>query len=333
MNDENKTVVPEATPEEAKAETPKAPPKAPKTPPKPKVAIAPTNFTIPLKDIILPKHWNREAAGNLTSLITSMKTLGQLVALTVRPAEKEGQYILTDGRRRYMAMKEAGIKEAFVTFTSGDDTHATLEGIVVNLNREGNTAIESAMVFKELLDSGMANQDIAKACGVSGAYVSQHVNLLNLPVPAQEAVRKGFLSLSQCRALVRLDLSKENHVEKFEKAYEKAINGTSATDLDMYVQAFLDKEKAKVHAEKAKEDAKNPKKTKKAEKEEPTRGRPVKIKDYTELKTQINPVNKTTLFDYLQANSERLAKTTSDLNRHYLKGVRDGLELAAGLRE
>lgn len=292
-------------------------------------ATPPANFMVPLKNIILPPAWNRESAGNLNSLVTSMKTVGQLVALTVRPSDKEGQYELVDGRRRYMAMKEAGVKEAFVSFTTGDNAKIMTESIAANLNRENHTLIELATGFKSLIDAGVPNQEIAKICGVSSAFVSQHVGVLNLPEPALEAVRKKYLSLSHCRHLTRLDLSKENHVHKFEKLYEAAINGTSATDIEIKVQAFLDKEKGKVVEEKEKDTKTSKKKAPTKEKEK--LGRPVKSKDYTELKAKINPVNKTTLIECLNANEERLAKSTSKLNQKFLQGVRCGLEMAAGL--
>lgn len=277
------------------------------------------NFIVPLSDIVLSKTWNRDNPGNINSLATSIKAIGQLVALVVKPTEKEGKYLLVDGRRRYMALKEAGIKDAFVTFTTGDEAEDKAKGLVANLNREGHAPMEIAVVFKELLDSGMKNQEIAKMHGVSGGYVSQHTNLLNLPEHAQDAVKKGWLTPSQSRALLRLNLEDPKHSNKFDTLLDKAVNGMSAQEIEERVVAFLDKE-GKTKPPKKKGTTKG-------------RGRPPKTKNYEDLKAEIKPVNKTTLVGYLQANEERLSNSTAKMTQRYLKGVRDGLELAAGLKE
>lgn len=292
------------------------------------------NLKIPLTNISLPESWNRDKGRNINSLVTSLKAVGQLVAVVVKPdPKKEGKYILVDGRRRYMAMKEAKIKDVIATITTSDVTDTAI-GLTANLNREGHTPLELARTFKQLTDEGMSNQEIAAMHGRTSGFISQHIKLLKLPDQAREAIDKNYLSLSQARALLRLDLTKTPHVKKFERFYTKAIDGTPAQEIEDGIGNFITKEKEKQAAEapKGKEVGKK-KNTKNVSKTTKGRGRPPKVKDYADVKDKIKPLSKTELLDCLTSTEERRARTSSKSVLKYLEGKRDGLEVAARLRE
>ncbi len=294
-----------------------------------------TNFKVPLKDLVLPKEWNRDSAEGIEKLALSLKTVGQLVPLIVTPIKgKKGKYDLKDGMRRVMAMKSLSWKEAFVSFSEGTGTTAKLQGIVANLSREGHSSPEIANVFSALVKEGMKHQDIAKACCKTGGFVSQHLDLLKLPEEHLSAISKGTLLFSQARELVKLlKTNKPSHQKKFDALVQRALNGLPAAEISQTIVAFLAKEDAKAkEALKKNPKATDPKKGKKKKKDSP-RGRPVKLKDYDKLRPKISPVNKTTLVTYLKNAEERRSKSTAKQNQVYLRGMRDGLELAAGLRE
>jgi len=293
-----------------------------------------TNFKVPLKNLVLPKHWNRDSADGIEKLALSIKTCGQLVALVVTPIKgKKDKYELKDGMCRVMAMKSLGFKEAFVSFSEGTGTTSRLQSIVANLAREGHSPTELAVVFSALVEDGMRHQDIAKACTKTSGFVSQHLDLLKLPVEYLNAISQGTLLFSQARELIKLlKTGKPSHNKKFEALAQRALKGLSAPDIGQNIVAFLAKEEAKAKEAAAKDqDSTSPKKDKK--KKGSVRGRPAKVKDYEKLRAKITPVNKTTLMTYLANTEERRAKTTAKQNQTYLRGMRDGLELAAGLRE
>lgn len=326
-----------------KKETPKkVPPK--KDPPK-KVSPIPKgapsrNFVVSLSDIELPDKWNREKPGNLGSLTTSLKTIGQIVALVVSDhPTKKGKYFLRDGRRRYMALQDLKVKEAVVTFTDGDETEMYTKSLVANINREGHNPLEIAHAFFVLTEGGRNNRDIARACGVSEGHVSQHLSLLDLDISVQKAIAKDVISMSQARVLCKVN--EEEHSNFFFRLFEQMVSkGLSAQESDDKTKAYLDrfkqrqKEKAEEQEVKDVEGGKTPSKGSGPKKPEKKVGRPeTQVPTYDGRVKEIMPASKTTLVAYLNGHSERLSRASSDKTKNFLKGVLHGLELASGLKE
>lgn len=333
QNDDTTTPV-AATPKPTPAE-PTAPKKKEAAPKKETALTRVSNFTVSLTDIELPGHWNREKPGNLGVLQTSLKTVGQIVAMVVRPhPTKKGKYLLVDGRRRYMALQELKVKEAVVTFSNGEIEMDRLKALIANTNREGHNPLEIALEYSAAKESGMNNRDIARACGVSEGYVSQHLALIELDATVQKAIAKEAITLSQARVLNKVNT--EEHSTYFYKLFDKMLNGMDAQSADEDAKAYLDryaqKEKEKAAAKKAKDKAEGkPPKNEAPEKKKP--GRPeTKIPDYEDRKADISLVNKTTLLGYMNGTAERLSRATADKTKWQLKGILIGLEMAAGLR-
>lgn len=333
VTDENTQKAPEKKPAPKKAPAPKAKAAAPANN---------VNFVVKLTDIELPAKWNREKPGNLGSLTTSLKTIGQIVAMVVKPhPDKNGKYILVDGRRRYMALQDLKVKEAVVTFTDGDETEMYTKSLVANINREGHNPMEIANAFSELIEGGMNNRNIARACGVSEGHVSQHLALLDLDNSVQKAIAKDVISMSQARILCKVNT--EEHSTFFFRLFEQMVTkGVGAQEADEKTKAYLDRfkqrQREKESSQKEKGDSSGKKETKsKGDKEEAPKkspGRPeTAVPTYEERKGDIRPANKTELVAYLNGHSERLARATSEKTKQFLKGVLHGLELASGLKE
>jgi ParB/RepB/Spo0J family partition protein len=314
MTDENTT----ATPEPAKG--------------KGKTMRVIENVTLPLSSIILPEQWNREDPGKLDSLKSSLTTHGQLVALTIRPGEKPGTYELVDGRRRYLAMKELNWKEAKVSISeSADSTDAYAKSFVANLHRLQHNPVEISNIFSTLSET-LKNKDIAKLCDVSEGFVSQHLTIRKLPKKFLDALKKGTLLMAEARELCRLDV--EEDAEFLDKVGTQLVDGeldafTGAEKISLYLQRKDAKDSGKESKGKSKGKSKA-----KAEGGR-SQGRPPKTTDYADadVKAKISPRNKTELVEYLTHFSGKLAKTSSEANRRYLKGVVDGLEMAGSLRD
>lgn len=289
------------------------------------------NVTLPLSSIILPEHWNRDDPGKLDSLKSSLTTHGQLVAMTIRPGEKPGTYELVDGRRRYLAMKELGMKEAKVSISeSADSTDAYAKSFVANLHRLQHNPVEISNIFSTLSET-LKNKDIAKLCDVSEGFVSQHLTIRKLPKKFLEALKKGTLLMAEARVLCRLDV--EEDAEFLDKVGTELVDGElDAFTGDEKVSLYLQRKDAK---ESGKEGKKGKAKSKGKSESSRSQGRPTKTTDYSEadIKAKISPRNKTELIEYLTHFSGKLAKTSSEANRRYLKGVVDGLEMAGSLKD
>jgi ParB/RepB/Spo0J family partition protein len=320
------TAVPEETSAPASEKKAKSKPKAKTDVP---VANAAPNTTWKLKDIILPEDWNREKLTNISGLAQSIKEVGLVTALSVRPSDNPNKVILVDGRRRYAALQEAKITEANVTvLPTMDATEAYLLALVANEGRESNNAYELAMAFEKLVADGKKNRDIAKAIDKTEGYISQHRAILRTPNYVQKAIKSGQLPPSATRILVKLNYEEDQGF--YDKVAEAMIAGSisiedAAEKIDLY-----NEKKAEKEAGEAKKGKKSAAKTK-AEKK---RGPALKIPDYADkdILKQMEPLPKTEANKYLQHFADRLLKTSSKVKSAYNQGVLHGIEISYKLR-
>lgn len=283
------------------------------------------NITLPIKDILVPEQWNREGPGKLDALISSLKTHGQIVALTVRPGDKPGTFMLVDGMRRIMAMKEAGIKEAKVTIVeTADSSDAYAKSFVANFHRMPHDPVEISNIFSVFSET-MKNKKIAELFDVSEGFVSQHLAIRKLPSKFLTALKKETLLMAEARELCRLNPEEDaEFLEKIGTALmESTLDTFGAADK---ITSYLDKKDEK--------DSGKPKGKKPKGKSESTkRGRPTNVKDYSEVKDKITVCNKTRLLTLFDKYNTKLEGTKSTANRRYFKGWMDCLETVGGLRE
>jgi ParB/RepB/Spo0J family partition protein len=213
----------------------------------PKKAVAgkketPTSVTkMKLKDIELSETWNRDKLQNIDKLAQSISTKGQLVPLVVyfRP---DGKAQLIDGRRRYAALKEAGINEALVTISAcTDEREAQFQSLITNLGREDHTPMELCRTFSGLRDMGLSVKEIAASVAnakYSENQVSQHLRLECLPDEAKKMLNTGKLDITAAHALCRLNYDDPRAVKFFYKVLEKIKSGKVASTT---VAAVVDK--------------------------------------------------------------------------------------------
>lgn len=125
----------------------------------------------------------------LSELANSIKARGQKQAISVRVNPSEpGHYFINHGERRWRACRMAGLAtvKAFI-----DNDFERVDQVIENLQREGLTPREIADFIGQELARGKRKADIARELGKSGAFVTQHVTLLDLPDPVAEAFDAG----------------------------------------------------------------------------------------------------------------------------------------------
>jgi predicted transcriptional regulator len=205
-----------------------------------------------------------------------------------------------------------------------------VKSFVANVHRLGHDPVEISNIVATLSET-MKNKDIAKLCGVSEGSVSQHLSIRKLPKKFLDALKKGQLLMAEAREMCRLDV--EEDAEFIDKVGTQLIEGTidafiAAEKISIYLQRKDDKNSEKGGKGKGK-------KGKASKSEGAKQGRPTKVTDYTEadIKSKVTPRNKTELIEYMTHFSGKLAKSSSEANRRYLKGVVEGLEMAASLRD
>lgn len=155
-----------------------------------------------------PRSYFDEAG--LGGLANSIKRHGLAQPVLVSPTEKEGEYELVAGERRWRAAKMAGLAEIPVVIRPVGDTERLQISLVENIQREDLNPIEQGAAFRKLCDEFQIREDeVAKALGKSRPYVSNTMRLLNLPEEIKNNVARGALSAGHARALVSLENEEE----------------------------------------------------------------------------------------------------------------------------
>ncbi|MDP5168569.1 ParB/RepB/Spo0J family partition protein [Pseudomonas syringae] len=119
----------------------------------------------------------------------TIQARGVKSAISVREdPDRPGHYIINDGARRYRGSQWAGVPDIPIFI---DNDYTPDDQVIANIQREGHTALEIATLISKRLAVGMKKSEIAKAWGKSNAFVTQHVGLLEMPLPIADAFHSG----------------------------------------------------------------------------------------------------------------------------------------------
>ncbi len=139
----------------------------------------------------------------LKALAESIRQKGILQPLVVRPAEREGFYLLVAGERRLRAAQKAGLHEVPVIVREMSDAEALEIAIIENVQRADLTPLEEARGYQKLIDDyGYTQQQLAEVVGKSRSHIANTLRLLSLPPQVQQMVEMGQLSAGHARALI-----------------------------------------------------------------------------------------------------------------------------------
>ncbi len=140
----------------------------------------------------------------LEELKSSIREHGVLQPIVVRRRE-EGFEIIA-GERRWRASRLAG-RDTIPAVVRDDVTdQQMLElALVENVQRTDLDPIEKAKGFRALqVELGLSQDQVAERVGLQRATVANHMRLLELPAPVQEAVTRGLITMGHARALLAL---------------------------------------------------------------------------------------------------------------------------------
>lgn len=159
---------------------------------------------IPIDDILEPEEQIRTVIilEGLQELASSIKERGVVQPLIV--LQRGDKYQITDGHRRYLAAKMAGLEAVPCIIRAMDVKEADLVMLHANFFREDVNPVDEAKYFVKLHDRhGLAYNEIARLASRSDSYVFNRVNLLLGPPEVLAALEGGQLNFSQACEISR----------------------------------------------------------------------------------------------------------------------------------
>ncbi|MDP2643900.1 MAG: ParB/RepB/Spo0J family partition protein [Desulfobacterales bacterium] len=135
-------------------------------------------FRIPLESLVGNPYQPRRFFDkrSLRALAESIKKLGQLEDILVRPLGDKFQIVL--GERRWKACQLAGLPTVNGKIRELNDEETFLISLTENVQRENLTDVEEAFAFKSYLDRGMSQQDVGSLLGKLDHRVAEKLKLL-----------------------------------------------------------------------------------------------------------------------------------------------------------
>jgi ParB family chromosome partitioning protein len=141
----------------------------------------------------------------LAELVGSIREIGVLQPIVVRPNPSGPGFELIMGERRLRAAREAGLEAIPAIVRTTDDADMLRDALVENLHRSQLNPLEEAAAYQQLLDDfGITHEQLAERLSRSRPQISNTLRLLKLPPLVQKRVAAGVLSAGHARALLGL---------------------------------------------------------------------------------------------------------------------------------
>lgn len=149
----------------------------------------------------------------IDQLADSIKEHGVIQPVLIN-RQKDGNYLLVAGERRYRAAKKSGLKEIPAIIRDMNEQEVMEVSLIENLQRVNLNPIEEAQGIKDLMTQGNLTQEqAADKLSKSRPAVANSLRLLQLPKAVQKLV---------------LD-------EKLSKGHAKCLLGVADTEMQIYV--------------------------------------------------------------------------------------------------
>ena len=139
----------------------------------------------------------------LEELAASIRSSGLIQPVVVR---RQGHgYQLIAGERRWRAARQAGLTQIPAIVREVTDAESLELALVENLLREDLNPMEEGEAYDKLLSQfGWTQEELAQRVGKDRSSISNALRLMRLPLPIQEDLRSGRLTMGHARALLAL---------------------------------------------------------------------------------------------------------------------------------
>lgn len=187
--------------------------------------------SINLADIITGyNHRSEYEADSMQELTDSIREMGVLQPVLVRPAKEEGKYELVAGRRRYIAavavqalIKTRNTIPAIIRELT-DDEVVEMQ-LVENLQRKDVHPMDEAAGFKRIMEQrGWTVHEIAARVGKKPQYVAARLKLNELAPEFQKAFYNNRLSQVDVTKLFKLSVEQQQELYSEEFDDDDKIN-------------------------------------------------------------------------------------------------------------
>jgi len=143
---------------------------------------------IPIEDIDPNPNQPRQAMGDLSELVASIKEKGILEPILVRPVGARFQIIA--GERRYRAAQDVGIAEIPCVVRDSTDAETMELALIENLQRKDLSAFEEADALKILAETyGYTHEKMAEKLGKSRSSLTETLSLTAMPQEIRQLCR------------------------------------------------------------------------------------------------------------------------------------------------
>ena len=173
----------------------------------PKISSSADILRIPV-DMIEPNPYQPRMSFDqeaLDELADSIRTLGLIQPITVRPIAGN-RYQIISGERRFRACRLAGMDMIPAYIRNANDQGMLEMAIVENIQRENLDPIEVAMSYQRLIDEcSLTQEQMAFRVGKKRASVTNFLRLLKLPAKIQHDLKVGLLSVGHAKVLLGVE--------------------------------------------------------------------------------------------------------------------------------
>lgn len=178
-------------------------------------------FVSPHSVVPNPKQPRKEFnPQDFAELVHSVREIGILQPIVVRPLPGSDNYELIMGERRLRASKEVGLESIPVIVRETADEDMLRDALLENLHRSQLNPLEEASAYQQLMaDFGITQEQLAERIGRSRPQISNTIRLLRLPPQVQKRVAAGVISAGHARAILSV-----GEPEAMQRLADKIVN-------------------------------------------------------------------------------------------------------------
>ena len=185
---------------------------------------APIGRLIPIEDIDANPNQPRQAMGDLSELVASIKEKGIIEPLIVR--QRGDRYQIVAGERRYQASVRAGLHDLPVVVRDVDDTEVIELALIENLQRKDLTPFEEAEALQGLAEKcSYTHEELAQKIGRSRTSITESLSLATMPEAVRNLCRLADISSKS----LLLQIVRQETPEKMTALVEKITSTGGAT--------------------------------------------------------------------------------------------------------
>lgn len=179
------------------------------------------------------RYFDKES---LKELALSIKEHGILQPLIVTKLDGQDNYMIIAGERRWRAAKDAGLRSLPVIVRSAKTLEQLEIALVENVQRVDLSPLEQANSINKLHQQfNLTINVIAKRLGKATSTINNTARLIQLPKPAQEALRDNKITEGHARSILAL----KGHTSKQQELLDSIIrNHWSVRQAERFVTVF-----------------------------------------------------------------------------------------------